>query len=72
MILLVEGRVLALTGLSKNSDDSDIVSNMNLPRYIGPCLEIILLPILYRQQNDFQTKPLSMSCIITFRYTYSE
>ena len=45
--------------LSKNSDDSDIISNMNRPRYI--CNKIIS-----------KQRPLSMSYIITFRYTHSE
>ena len=31
----IEGRALALIGLSKNSDDIDIIFNMNHLRYIG-------------------------------------
>jgi hypothetical protein len=50
MILLVEGRALALTGLRKNIDDSDIIQHESSQ--------------VYRKQNDFQTiRPLSMSCI---------
>jgi hypothetical protein len=59
MILLVEGRARHLTGLRKNIDDSDIISDMNRPRYIG-------------NKMIFKQRPLPMSCIITFRYTYSE